>query len=73
MITQEKHNLFKKIGSYKTSYVIIFGWNVDVPSYSGFLKVSHQLINQCLQADVGLCCGAIWCIQGSGDRYKLFK
>ena len=28
MITQEKHNLFKKIGSYKTSYVIILGWNV---------------------------------------------
>jgi len=45
----------------------------DVPSYSDFLKVSHQLISQCLQADVGLCCGAIWCIQGSGDGYQLFK
>lgn len=72
--TQEKHSLFKQIGSYKTSYVATFG-ECDVPSYSDFLKVSHQLIHQCLQADVGLGCSAIWCTQEmeidiSLDRYQ---
>lgn len=64
---QGKHSLFKQIGSNKTSYVIIFWWNVICQVTQIFLKVSHQLINQCLQADVGLSFGAVWRVQGSGD------
>lgn len=72
-VTQKEHSVFKQTGSYKTSYVIIWAMGSDVPSCSQFLKVSHQLMNQCPQADADLSCGTIWCVQESEDRRQLFK
>lgn len=70
---QEKHSLFKQIGSNKTSYVIIFWWKMMCQVTWIFLKVSLQLINRCLQTDVGLSFSAAWGVQGGGDGYQLFK